>query len=364
MQHILEFGGLSTPRELQDFDIHGIIVLKEDNIQPPARTAGFFVAIFMVELEEYTKTFTETDLQKHFHAYVNECKFSMCLRPETIRGYINTFSLFSKIMPEIYSLESLTPEMLNEFFKRMHTRVRLVGKNTLKTGVKNSTIKTHYCKLIVFFKWLCNKGYLKQNPLKDIKPPEVNYDDYRRLENCDIDKIYTGISLKSSNTLMLRRDTMMVSLLLFTGIRKNELISLQVKDVDMEKREITINGETSKSKRTRVLGIHPSLFLHLKDYLNERRNLKTEHLIVSRRKDGRLSPDGLKHWVKNISEKSGVDFHLHEFRHTFACKLAEKNVNFFKIQKMMGHRNISMTMRYARSLKTEDMMDDISKISI
>ncbi len=307
---------------------------------------------------------SESKLEKLFREYIGECQFSMCLRPETIRGYGNTFRLFSKIMPEVSSAESLNPAILNEFFRRIHTRQRLVGKNTIKTGVKNSTIKTHYCKLIVFFKWLCKKGYLNQNPLENIKAPEVNYDDYKRLESNDINKIYAGISLHSTNPLMLRRDTMMVSLLLFTGMRKGELISLQVKDIDIEKREITIQGETSKSKRTRVLKIHPSLVLHLKDYLSERRDFKTEYLIVSRKGDERLSADGLKHWVKSIGEKSGVEFHLHKLRHTFACKLAENNVNIFKIQKMMGHRNISMTMRYVRSLQTEDMMDDISKICI
>lgn len=318
----------------------------------------------MFKSKEYEVSVKEKSLPQLFLEYTNECQFTMCLRPETIRGYRNTFSLLLKLMPEVSGVESLTPEILNEFFKRLQTRGRLVGKSTVKTGVKNSTIKTHYCKLIVFFKWLCKKIYLKQNPLKDIKPPEVSYDDYRRLEDGEINKIYTGINLKSVNTLMLRRDTMIVSLLIFTGMRKNELISLKVNDIDLEKREITIQGETSKSKRTRVLKIHPALALHVKDYLNERKDFKTEYLIVSRKGDEGLSADGLKHWVKSVSEKSGVKFHLHEFRHTFACKLAENDTNFFKIQKMMGHRNISMTMRYARSLQTEDMMDDIGKISI
>jgi len=304
-----------------------------------------------------------SQLEKLFYDYINECKFSVCLRPETIRGYIAVFKLFSKVMPEVTSTEELSGEMLNLFFKRIKTRTRIVGRNTLKTGVKNSTIKTQYSKLIVFFRWLCKKGYLEQNPLKDIKAPQVNYDDFRRLEDEEINKIYSAIVRCSSNSLLLRRDTVMVSLLLFCGIRKGEFISLQVKDVDIEKKEIIVRGETSKSKRTRVLKIHPTLLLHLKDYLRERKSLKTEWLIVSNRGDSGLTREGLNHWVKSIVDKSGVQFHLHQFRHTFACKLAESNVNIFKIQKMMGHQNITMTVKYSRSLQTEDMEEDIGKIS-
>ncbi len=323
-----------------------------------------------IELKPINKIYKESgievktpQLQKLFNEYVNECRFSMCLRPETIRGYIAVFSLFSKVMPEVTSTKELSPEMLNLFFKRIYTRSRIVGRNTIKTGVKNSTIKTQYSKLIVFFRWLCNKGYLEQNPLKNIRAPQVNYDDFRRLEDKEINKIYSAIVRCSSNSLLLRRDTVMVSLLLFCGIRKGEFISLQVKDVDIEKKEIAIKGETSKSKRTRVLKIHPTLLLHLKDYFKERRSLKTEWLIVSNRGDRGLTREGLKNWVKSTSDKSGVKFHLHAFRHTFACKLAESNVNIFKIQKMMGHQNITITVKYSRSLQTEDMEEDIGKIS-
>ena len=164
---------------------------------------------------------------------------------------------------------------------------------------------------------------------------------------------------------MLRRDTFMVSVLLFCGLRKGEFISLRVNDVDIEKKEITIRKETSKSGRSRVLPMHQTLVMHLKDYLRERNilGLKTEWLIVSNRGDRGLSREGLKHWVKNLEEKSGVKFHLHRFRHTFACKLDEANVSAFKIQKLLGHSSILMTMRYVRSMKTEDLGGDIGKIS-
>jgi integrase len=256
--------------------------------------------------------------------------------------------------------------MLNEFFKRIQTRIRIIGRDTPKVGVKNSTIKTQWTKLNVFFDWLYKKNHIGKNPLGDIKSPRVSYDDYRRLEDSDLRKIYTAITLHSANSFMQRRDTMTLSILLFCGLRRGELIGLQVKDIDIIKREIKVRGETSKSNKTRIIKMHPTLLLHVTDYLKERniRGLRTECLIASGRGDSGLSSDGLMHWVKRLKKLSGVDFHLHCLRHTFACKLAEADINLFKIQKMMGHTDIRMTAKYTRSMKPEDMGDDIAKISI
>jgi integrase len=301
-----------------------------------------------------------------FHQYLNEARFSACLRPETLRGYKAVFDLFIKIMPEVTGCELLTPGMLNEFFRRIQTRQRIVGKNTLKTGVKKSTIKTLWAKLNVFLKWLERKSIITTNPLREIKAPRVSYNDFRRLEDGDIHRIYSAISRSSQSVLLMRRDIAIISLLLYCGLRRGELVSLRIPDIDLHRKEITVRGETSKSKFTRVLKLHPTLVMHIKEYLNERNRQfkKTEKLIVSYHGDFGLTKDGLHHWVKRLITKSGVRFHLHQLRHTFACKLAEQNVNLFKIQKLMGHSNILMTMKYARSMRSEDMAEDIDKIAI
>ncbi len=268
-------------------------------------------------------------------------------------------------MPEVTDIDSLTTNMLVEFFKRIQTRNRLVGK-TIKTGVKKSTIKTQWSKLNVFFNWLQAKGYILHNPLCDIKPPNPGFNDSKALSDSELHRLYSSVVIQSVNTFMLRRDTLMISLLLYCGLRKGEFISLRVNDIDLVSQTITVRGETSKSDRTRVLKLHPTLLLHLKAYFQERKlnGIKTEVLLVSNRGDCALSRAGLKHWVKTLSKKSGVKFHLHRFRHTFACKLADANVHPFKIQKLLGHTSIVMTMRYVRSMKTEEMADDISRISI
>ncbi len=212
---------------------------------------------------------------------------------------------------------------------------------------------------------MVERGLIFKNPLEG-KPPRVTYEDRRALDHESIKKIISAISLHSSNALILKRDTAMVYLLSFTGIRLGEFISLEASDVDMKNRILRIRGETSKSKIARQIPIQDILFLHLEEYIKERnkRGYTTYHFFVSSHGDWGLTRHGLKNWVKSLIKKSGVKFHLHRFRHTFATDLAENDTNLFKVQKLLGHKDIRMTMVYVRSMKPEDLREDVNKLTL
>lgn len=312
------------------------------------------------------KTIKQTNLTELFAEYISECQYSMGLRPETMRGYKAVFNNFSALMPHVTDTKALTPEAMNEFFKSVQVRKRIVGKSTEKVGVRDSTIRTYWSKLNSFFEWLRARGHIVANPLSGIKTKEPVYDDKRAVERDDIHKIFSAVTLHSTNPLLLRRDTVMFSLLVFCGLRKGELIGLEVRDVDMLKRVLTVRGETSKSNRTRQIPINPVLLAHLHEYVTERnrRGYKTQHLLVSSNDDKGLSVHGLKHFVKKYNRISGVKFHVHRFRHSFACALANQNSSAVKIQKLMGHTDLRMTQRYLRSMSVDDLRDDVNMLCI
>jgi len=306
------------------------------------------------------------DLKQFYEEYIGEKEYSSGLRLQTLKSYKEVFKHFTTTMYEVKTVEDLTTEMMNLFFKRIKTRTRIVGINTPKVGLAHSTIKTYANKLNAFFEWLVIRHNLKQNPLKTIKIPYPEYTDSRALSKEDIQKIITAVSLHPENTLIFKRDTMMLYLLFYCGLRKGELIGLRVIDVDFEKRLLTVRADTSKSKKTRSITINPTLLFHIKEYIQERnkRGLKTPSLIVSSSRDEGLTTHGVKHWVKKLIKTSGVKFHIHRFRHSFACALDQAGSNVSSIQKLMGHSDPKMTQSYLRSRKAEDCRDDIDRLSL
>lgn len=306
-------------------------------------------------------------LKELFENYISECRYSKQLRPETMKSYTDVFHTFQKIMPEVLYVKDIRPYIMAEFLKRVSTRERTIGKDAKRIGVKPSTIRTYYNKLIAFFRWLEDRGYLKEiiTP-KMVKPPRPSYQDEKALTEEEISKIMTAITLNGMQTPFgYIRDLVLVNLLLYTGIRRGELLGLRIEDVDLNKRLLMINAATSKSKKKRSIPLHYSLIIHLSSYLEERKKLGyyNPQLIISSRTGLPLSIHGLKHWVKKYSKLSGVIFHLHCFRHTFACRLAKTRADIVSIMNVMGHSSIRVTEVYLRSIKSEDSRNYIEKLS-
>lgn len=309
----------------------------------------------------------DIQLQQLFEAYLSECEYIKQLRPQTLKSYKEVFSTFQKIMPEIVTINELHPFMMNTFFKRLKTRTRIIGKNTPVVGVKTSTIKTYYNKLMAFFRWLEHNNFIDQTLVsKIVKPPNPVYVDERALSQAEVSKIIASISLHGTDDFFgYKRDLLIISIFIYTGVRRQELLSLRIQDVKFEERMLFINGKTSKSKTSRYIPLHPILISQLKSYLTERRKRQShcDALIVSCRKDSPFTKHGLKHWVNRYRKFSGIRFHVHQLRHTFACSLAKTNADITTIMRALGHTNIRTTQGYLRSITTEHSRSYIEQLS-
>lgn len=298
-----------------------------------------------------------------FEEYISDCKYSKGLRPKTIEGYKDVIRHFLKVVPEAKRVTELTVQIVALFFRRLGKK-----QQQNKIGVRNSTVRTYYSKLVVFFRWLEQNGFMEQGSLADkiIKPPVPTYEDDRALTESEVSKIIASISqYQTDNVFLCKRDLIIVYILFYTGVRKGELLGLRVGDIDFMTKSIFINGETSKSKKSRKIPLHPTLILYLKDYLREKekRGSKCEYLIISNNKDEKFTEHGLKHWVEKYKKLSGVNFHIHRFRHTFACVLAKNHADITSIKNVLGHSSILMTERYLRSIGTENSRIFIEKMT-
>jgi integrase/recombinase XerD len=303
------------------------------------------------------------NIQQLFEEYVMESRYSRRVRPETIRGYQQAFASFMKVVPDV-CFETLTPATITRFFRILEHRKRIVGRGIVKVGVKKSTIVTYWSKLFNFFEWLQIREHIKINPFRQMQYPRVEYADRRFLSRQDVERIISAIHSKSSSLFLLKRNLTIFYILLFCGLRREELLLLQIRDIDMERKMLTVRAETSKIPRTRHIPIHSQLWLHIKDYLRERKEYTSPFLIVSSKGDNRLSYEGLNNLVAVLKRQSGVSFHLHRFRHTFAVNFLKTSNNIAKLKQLMGHKDIRMTMVYLRCMPPEEMTADIENMSI
>ncbi len=298
--------------------------------------------------------------------FMAEHQYAVGVEESTLRGYKSVFILFDRLMPET-KIDQIDTATMVEFFRRLDTRLRKAG-HVEKVGVEKSTVATYRSKLNKFFNWLKVHGHIEKNPFDIMEYPDVRYDDIKWLRQEQVKKILAAVMfgvIWMSNFDRVRNIAIIFTLLL-TGVRAGELVGLEVTDVDLERREITIRGQTSKSKMQRIIPIHPKLKMLLIDYLNARRTkgFATPKLFTSSRLDEGFSINGLKNIVERLVSFSGVKFHPHLFRHTFAVNFLVQGGDISQLKQLLGHRSIKMTVVYLRCLPTSSMRSKIDTLDL
>lgn len=283
----------------------------------------------------------------------------------TIKGHRDTFELFMKFNPKT-TLVDLTEGTIINFLEFINTRERKIGREYVVRQYKNSSIVIMRNRLNVFFDWLLKRGYIKNNPFERIPYPKVSYTDKRAYSQKEFEAICYAVNttIQWANLLIKKRNIAIVMFLSLTGVRKEELLELQLSDVDLFRKFVMVRAETSKSKRGRIIPMNSGLIPYLEDYLEQRKSYLTLFFWVSGLLDQRFTEGGVKKFMKQLSKTTRINCHLHRFRHTFATNYYKQTHDIVGLQKLMGHTTLKMTLQYLRSLPDEHIVEQIRKITI
>jgi len=131
---------------------------------------------------------------------------------------------------------------------------------------------------------------------------------------------------------------------LHTGLRQDELLSLTWDRVDVFRKTILIKD--TKNGKPRTIPLNKTAL----DILESKaRVISIRSKIVFHSKCGtKIDKHNLRRAFVIAKERSGIeDFTFHGLRHTFATRLAHSGVDLYKISKLLGHKDIKTTQRYA-----------------
>ena len=234
-----------------------------------------------------------------------------------------------------------------------HKRVDEITKEDIRYFLviyaKNNNIKasTMDCKrryLSSFFNFLYLNKKIKDNPMASVEP--VRYK--RTLKKPLSEEELTKIKLSCSNN---PRDLAMIVFMLETGIRVSECASLNISDLDFDRKECKILGKGNKERIVYFTGKSSVL---LKRYFDSRIDINSNLLCccnvplftVARQPYGRLNKSAIEAILRKIGRQSGVTrLHPHLLRATFATELANKDMPLDMIAKLLGHSNMN-TLKY------------------
>jgi integrase/recombinase XerD len=228
-----------------------------------------------------------------------------------------------------------------------------VGENGQPLSIRGQQMRL--CAVRVLFSWLTKNGYIPANPTTDMEMPREE----RRLPKHVLTHREVDDLLKRINTrhLVGLRDRAILETLYSTGIRRSELIGLQLHDLNREGGLLRVNQ--GKGRRDRVVPIGQQAVRWIDRYLAEARlrwvrDTNHQTLFLTTRSTA-LSENRTSQMVRHYVQQAnlGKVGSCHLFRHTCATVLLQNGADIRHIQQILGHASLETTQIYAHVMITD-----------
>ena len=294
-----------------------------------------------------------TTVEELISEFLEYCEIEKGHSDLTIRNYDHYLSRFLEFAQKDRKNEIKPTDITLELVRKY--RLFLNRLNTGKEGpIKKITQNYHIIALRSFLKYLAKKD------IPTLAPEKVELSDAERkhftfLEFEEIDSLLKAPQAfpNKSNHLITMRDQAILETLFSTGLRVSELVSLDRKQVNLERGEFMVRGKGSKD---RIVFLSDSAKDSISEYLVARKD-SFEPLLIHHGgtkddyEDGeymRLTARSIQRLIKRYAKMSGISKEVtpHVIRHSFATDLLINGADIRSVQSMLGHSSITTTQIY------------------
>lgn len=273
--------------------------------------------------ESVERRATSLDLEKLFATFLEEKQFLDGLSPKTIQGYKEAFKAFHR-----YGKAEISAHGVKDFMIEM-----------VKSGLKRGAANCYARSINSFLSWLSKNSHIPERlRVPQTKQPKrvlntYSPEDARRIINHN-PKSRTG-----------KRVMAILFLVIDTGARVSEAITLTRNAIDLDNLLVTLNGKGNRQRRVPIsIECRKRLFQWLKTH---------EHELVFCTEGGkRLLYDNLRRDFLTILDAVGVEKtegSFHAFRRFFGKQYIRNGGNPLYLQRVFGHSTLEMTRQYVEA---------------
>ena len=272
----------------------------------------------------------------------------------TLSAYRNDLSALSEFLSQLPAAptnwENVCEQDIREFLDDLNQRGYAPSTKSRKIAATKS-----------FFKFMKDEQIIQNNPVAELRQPRAGQSLPKALSIEDIDLILETAA--SANNAEEARDYAMVELMYAAGLRVSELVSLNIRDVDLDAGTVRTIGKGSKE---RVVPIYDTAVASVSEYVVKHRRShakeSTEKALFLNRRGSRISRQAFWLRLNRLAKLSGISSKItpHMLRHSFATHLLHGGASLRHVQELLGHSSIATTQIYTH-LTSEHVRSEYAK---
>jgi len=268
--------------------------------------------------------------------FVNDCKLKG-MTGESIRRYMSSVKIFLKFLEDKnLTIKDVDLHVLKDFLQHI-----------IDGGAKRKTIENYFSALSSFYDYLTFEGIVDRNI---VLPFRRRYLRRYKSEPEDPQRKFLSVEEMSRlvNSIMDPRDKAIAVLLAKTGVRRGELLRIDVDDINWEDYSITLKPTPKRSNRVVFFDEECAVTLRRWLKVRERLNPPTKALFISYQSLNRLDRNGLYTAIVKYARRLGYHnpnsprledhFGPHCFRHWFTTWLIRNGMPREYVKELRGDR--------------------------
>ena len=237
---------------------------------------------------------------------------------------------------------------------RTVTRAHILAwrKNLEGRQLSGATIRRKLAALSSLFDYLCERNAVSLNPVAGVKRPKGNSNEGKTPALGD-HQARALLDAPNPDTLKGKRDRALIAVLLYHGLRREELCLLKVRDIH-DRRGVPHLRIHGKGNKVRHVPLHPASAERLHTYVDVvgHGSVADAPLFQPIRRTGRpMTGDGVYKCVRSYAARANIAIDglgVHGLRATAATNALEHEADIARVQHWLGHANISTTRLYDR----------------
>ena len=277
----------------------------------------------------------------HFLDFINhEKKYS----PHTCVAYKQNLSNFQNYCSKNFNIEDID---LVEYF---HIRSWIISLVEMENS--NRTINRKISVLRSYYNFLLKTETIKVSPLKLHKPMKASKKVNVPFSIAEVSQLLNGDLFSQDYRGILEKT--IITVLYYTGIRRQELIDLKTVAVDLDSKLIKVKGKRNKE---RLIPLLPEIISSLRIYLKEKNKIfnQIDQIYFFCLPSGIKLNEGfvyqtVNYYFSKVSTKVKKSPHI--LRHSFATHLLNNGADLNAVKELLGHESVAATQVYTHgSLK-------------